>query len=238
MNKSTSQPELRSKVLRDRWLYRPPENQQIQQFKVVVKHLPHMQKHKWPNRHFGKQGVSLGNLECIVENSLEESSFVNSSIDEIDHLEFIDSADSLDEVDLVGKPAERNAQFNEPTSDVRVSKVSNDHQPPNKESICTISSISNQLCTATDDRTAPNGRPAHADNQTRSKNTSSSNLHTKTRSNYESNLNNFAANLNTKSNYKPINTDDNFFFGPPNQVLEELVFAMQSLFFVFLIKNR
>lgn len=218
MNKSTSQPQLTSVELneldtKDGWLYQQPENQQIQQFKVILKNMPYIQNKKWS--HKNRHGVqSMSNLECIVENSQEESNFVTSMDDLEKNLEFIDSVDSLDDEERLNKDEERvdfvkkefiqTDLFFEP---IKMEKRSNFKMPTNetssiklynKETISTISTLSASLNNSSDLKSSNFYKP------------------TAKRSNYESNLKNFNNQTNKSNYYKQIKTDDNFFFGRPN----------------------
>lgn len=210
MNKTTSQPHLTSNDLDEldkdssNWLSKQPENQQIQQFKVVLRNLPHIQRQNWQKyKWLNNKGVqSLSNLECIVENSLEtDQDFENNNFDSID---FIDSSDYI-----ANEQSNQIDQFNRLSNYDKVSandKTSNDVvSDPKLNSISTISNSN-----------------LYVSNQTSSDQTSSNLNKTNKRSNYQSNLNHFN-NLNSSkhnANYKQVNSDDNFFFGPANQDYE------------------
>lgn len=227
--KSTSQPHLSTSrnedVEKGDWYFTKPESEEkIQKFKVVVKNLPSVQKHKahkWSNKNANKGVQSLSNLECIIENSYEtdleyiDSDAVDTSLD--NYLDNINSSSTLDDSKKFMQ-SDRNLNRNE----------NNSTQTNQYDKSIQSTKLLNSISTI-----STNSASMPLDNENRSNlNKTNSRLN----SNYQSNLNmaNKIANLhlpvelNKKSNYKQINTDDlsngNYFFGPIDQEYEGLVY--------------
>lgn len=236
MNKSTSQPHLSQQDLDElentEWLCRQPENQQIRHFRVVVRNLPHIQRHNWQKHKWPNKGVqSLSNLECIVENSLEsdEDSPANSN----DNLDSVRS-EQLNRTDQFGKTIDLpDRALDSRGSDVLESRASDSRLTDSRlldsrlsdrvtspqmlnestevpHSIATISRLSSQLY--------------EANQQTSIRSTSNLNENRRLNENYQSNLKSTFNSRSKRSNYKQVNTaDDNFFFGSANQDYERSV---------------
>ena len=188
MNKSRSQPQLTSKdALDSNWLENQPENQQIKQFKVVIRNLPYIQKHNWPNK--GVQ--SLSNLECIIENSLEtDQEFVNNN----DSVDYIQQNGKINQIDQFRRSTELNKQLNEESN--AIYKISNLKTSLNRHYNDSIEHNADQNITSNLNKTT-NG------------NYQSNNLYSKKlnkKSNYKQ--------INTIDDQS--NDNSNFFFGPPN----------------------
>lgn len=255
MNKSTSQPHLSRQDLDElensEWLCRPPESQQIRQFKVVVRDLPRVQRHNWQKHKWPNKGVqSLSNLECIVENSLEsDQETENSPADSQDNLDSVRS-EQPNRTDQfykpIGKPIESaDRALDSRGSEVLDSRTSNSRASDRADSRMLDSRASDRL--ADDPRILRTNEPTEVvhsiatisrlssqlyqtDRQTSDRNVLNSN-ETNRRLNYQSNLNTFNSQGRSKrSNYKQVKTtDDNFFFGSANQEYERSVSSTASI---------
>lgn len=255
MNKSTSQPHLSRQDLDElensEWLCRPPESQQIRQFKVIVRDLPRVQRHNWQKHKWPNKGVqSLSNLECIVENSLEsDQETENSPADSQDNLDSVRS-EQPNRTDQfykpIGKPIESaDRALDSRGSEVLDSRTSNSRASDRADSRMLDSRASDRL--ADDPRILRTNEPTEVvhsiatisrlssqlyqtDRQTSDRNVLNSN-ETNRRLNYQSNLNTFNSQGRSKrSNYKQVKTtDDNFFFGSANQEYERSVSSTASI---------